>query len=100
MAEVTLEAALGQFEAVEANLAKLEELWKKIRGLIPPGPQFGAPPGYDDHCRAFRRILPGMPAIGGLKLDDHLMDFDDIGQMRLDCLEVSEIECSVSTERA
>ena len=99
MAESTLEAALRQFEATEANLRKLEDLWSKIRALIPAGPAFGAPDRYDEYCRAFRHILVAMPAITGTRIEDHLMDFDDIGQMRIDCLEVDEISCTVTTER-
>jgi hypothetical protein len=41
----TLEAALQQFEATEANLEKLEKkLWEKISPHISGGPAFGAPP--------------------------------------------------------
>jgi hypothetical protein len=95
-----LEAALQQFEAAEANLIKLEKLWSEIDTLIPGGPAFGAPPAYEDLCRAFRTILPHLPAIDGIRVDDKLWDYDDIGQNRLDALEVGEIEAQVSVERA
>jgi hypothetical protein len=96
----TLEAALQQFEATEANLEKLEKLWGKISAHIPGGPAFGAPPEYDELCLAFRGILPALPAIGGVRVGDHLYDYDDVGQMRLDALEVGEIEARVSVENA
>jgi len=96
----TLEQALQQFEAAEANLEKLEKLWEKISGHIPGGPAFGAPPEYDELCLAFRGILPALPAIGGVRVDDHLYDYDAAGQMRLDALEVGEIDAQVSVENA
>jgi len=96
----TLEQALQQFEAAEANLEKLEKLWEKISGHIPGGPAFGAPPEYDELCLAFRGILPALPAIGGVRVEDHLYDYDAAGQMRLDALEVGEIDAQVSVENA
>ena len=92
----TLNAALQQFEATEANLAKLEDLWKRIENLLPTGPAFGGPPEYEELCWAFRRILPSMPAIDGFRIEDHLHDYDSVGQMRLDALEIGEIEAQVS----
>ncbi|HTF72662.1 MAG TPA: hypothetical protein VK638_59345 [Edaphobacter sp.] len=54
----TLESALQQFEAAEANLEKLEKPWGKISGHIPNGPAFGAPPEYDELCLAFAAYCP------------------------------------------
>src|SRR5437879_9905595 len=95
----TLEAALQQFEAAEANLEKLEKLWEKISGHISGGPAFGAPPEYHELCFAFRGILPALPAIGGVRVEDHLHDYDAVGQMRWDAREVGEIEAHVSVEK-
>ena len=94
----TLEAALQQFEAAEANLEKLEKVWDKISAHIPSGPAFGAPPEYDELCLAFRRILVALPAIAGMRVEDCLHDYDAMGQMRLDALEVGEIDAQVSVE--
>lgn len=93
---LALVAALQQFEATEANLSKLEMLWDKISRLVPDGPAFGGPPEYDELCLAFRRILPTLPAIGSMRVDDRLFDYDVAGQMRLDALEIGEIEARVS----
>lgn len=90
MADTSLDEAIQMFDAVEANLAKLEDLWQKIQKLIPDGIAFGAPPEYDTHCRAFRRILVAMPAIDGNRLEDHLLEYDEIAQMRLDARELDE----------
>lgn len=94
-----LHHSLRQFELAEANLAKLELLWQKIEGELPDGPAFGAPPGYDEWCIAFKRILPELPAVDGFRVEDRLYEFDEAGQMRLDALELGMIEAEVSVSR-
>lgn len=64
------------------------------------GLAFGSPPEYEEACLAFRHILPSMPAIDGFKVEDHLLEYDEVGQMRLDAREVGEIECDVAVERS
>lgn len=96
----TLDTALQQFEATEANLSKLESLWERIEQLLPNGPAFGSPPEYEELCLAFRRVLPGLPAIDGFRVTDCLFDFDEAGQMHLDAAEIGEIEAQVSVYNA
>jgi hypothetical protein len=93
-----LDAALQQFEATEANLEKLEKLWAQIESHIPDGPAFGNPPEYDELCLAFRQILQFLPAIDGFRVGDELHEYNAIGQMRLDALEIDEIEAKISVE--
>ncbi len=92
----TLDTALQQFEATEANLAKLDTLWERIANLIPSGPAFGSPPEYEELCWKFRRILPSLPAIDGFRVEDCLYDYDDIGAMHLGALEFGEFEDQVA----
>jgi len=96
----SLAKALQQFEAAESNLDKLEKLWKDIRALLPEGPAFGAPEGYDTLCRAFRGILPSLPAIDGFRVEDRLLDYDEVGQMRLDALDLDELSAKLAVDRA
>lgn len=96
----TLDAALKQFEAAQANLEKLDKLWADIERLQPSSPAFGGPPDYAELCLAFRRVLPGLPAIDGFRVSDQLHDYDEAGQMLLDALEVGEIEAQVSVTNA
>ncbi|MFL5328667.1 MAG: restriction endonuclease [Gemmataceae bacterium] len=100
MATTSLDEAIQLFDASEVNLVKLEDLWQKIKKLIPDGIAFGAPPEFETHCRAFRRILSAMPAIDGTRLSDHLLDFDEIAQMRFDARELDEPTAFVSVENA
>jgi hypothetical protein len=100
--ESPLDDALRQFEATEANLAKLERLWTRINELIPAGVCFDISgpekTRYDDLCRSFRTVIEVLPAIDGWRLPDSLLDYNEIAQMRLDADEVGEIECKVRVE--
>lgn len=77
---------LREFDSVEANLERLENLWDRL--------------AYEEDARAFRRILQVMPTIDGRRLEDSIMDLDEIAQARFDAEEVGEIECRVSVEQA
>jgi hypothetical protein len=94
----SLDTALRQFEASEANLTKLERLWQQIESLIPGGIAFGPPQEYDQRCREFRAILEHLPAIDGWNLTDELPDYDAVAQGRFDAMEIDEIEAKVSVE--
>ncbi|WP_392531727.1 hypothetical protein [Nostoc sp. C117] len=52
-----LDKALRKFEAVEANLVKLEKLWDLLIKNIPNGINFGSNPVYEDACRSYEHIL-------------------------------------------
>jgi hypothetical protein len=95
-----LNAALQLFDGTEANLKKLIDLWKKIEAELPSGPAFGAPPEYDELCFAFRQILPALPAIDGFRVEDRLLEYDEVGQMRFDAVELDQIEAHVSVDHA
>jgi len=92
----SLDEALSQFEATEANLGKLEALWAQLRSLLPDGLEFGSPPEYEELSLAFRKILPSLPAIDGFRVEDRLLDYDQVGQMRFDALEVDELSAHVA----
>lgn len=94
----TLNIALKQFEATEANLQKLDNLWEHISSLIPAGPVFGSPPEYDELCWTFRRILPVLPAIDGFIVEDQLPDYNGIARSRLDAMEIDELAAQLEIE--
>lgn len=96
-----LNEALRQFDATEANLLKLNRLWKEIQELIPKGVCFTVDSQkYDDKCRLFRIILQHLPSIGEFNISDSLMDLLEIAQSRMEATESMEIEYQVSTEEA
>ncbi|MFT0893077.1 restriction endonuclease [Pseudochelatococcus sp. G4_1912] len=82
--------ALKQFEATEANLAKLERLWSELQDLFPRGLSFGAQPEYQDRCRSFLQVLRALPAIDGWKPDVTPPDAESIGAIRFDLMELGD----------
>lgn len=100
MSESSLNAALRQFEAVEANLIKTERVLAAIDEAVPDGIAFmGNDPAYEDNCRAFYLLLESLPAIDGWKPEIQLMDLDDIAQSRLDAQDIGEVDLLVSVEK-
>ena len=77
-----IDNALRQFEATEANLEKLERVFREIQDLIPKGIQFGINHKYDEQCRIFKDILKALPKIDGWKPECHFWDLNEIAQNR------------------
>jgi hypothetical protein len=89
---------LVALETTEANLVKLERVWSSLRGLIPEGMAFGAPAKYDDHLREYSALIAAMPSVDGHRLENSTMDYNAIGQARLDAREADELEMHVHVE--
>lgn len=100
MTESTMNAALRQFETVEANLVKAERLLEAIEAAIPKGVVFGSSADYESNCHHFEALYASLPRIKGWKPEIHLLELDEIAQNRLDAQEVGEIECVISVERS
>jgi hypothetical protein len=93
-----INSALRQFEATEANLAKLEHTWSEIEKLTPDGLAFGNDPAYEEHVRVYEDVLGALPKIDGWKPESLPMDLNSIGQNRLDAKEIGEISAEVAVE--
>lgn len=93
-----INSALRQFEATEANVAKLERLWSEISKLTPSGLAFGSDPAYEELVRAFKDVLAALPRIDGWKPESVPMDLNSIGQNRLDAKEIGEISAEIAIE--
>jgi restriction endonuclease len=100
MSNPTLLQALQQFEAVEANLTKLERLCAEALKLIPQGISFGSDPAYEDRCRAAIEVLKQIPTIDGWKPKMEFSDLDSIAQTRFDFAELGEPLAEISFERS
>ncbi|SDH43832.1 Restriction endonuclease [Bradyrhizobium sp. Rc2d] len=100
MKKPTLYDALEQFEAIEANVAKLERLCGDVESLIPTGISFCSDPAYEDKCRAAAAILEHMPAIDGWQLKLEFFDLDEIAQIRFDLAEIMEPAAEASFENS
>jgi hypothetical protein len=86
----TFTEILKKFEATEANLVKLEGLWREIRQMIPEGIAFGTNSDYDDKCHTFKEILPYLPKIDGWQPDIVFYGLNEIGQTRFDYFDIGE----------
>jgi tetratricopeptide (TPR) repeat protein len=99
-ADSPINAAIRNFEAAEANLEKLERLFKELREMIPDGIVFGSNMQYDELRRAYSDVLDALPAIEGWKPASTPIDLNDLAHWRLDAREIDEISAVVSAEEA
>jgi len=99
MTESTLNAALRQFEAVEANLDKAVRLLDVLMAAIPQGIAFGTTSEYDQALRDFNDLIAVLPKIDGWKPELDVMDLDQIGHARLEAQEFGDIEYTLSVEQ-
>jgi hypothetical protein len=82
--------ALRIFEAAEANLVKLERVFKEARALTPDGICFGGNGEYEDRVRVYSEILAALPPIDGWKPTSIPIDLNDLARLRVDVLELGE----------
>lgn len=95
-----LYSTLKQFDSTEANLEKLEQLWKDIRDRIPKDIAYVQDPEYDELCQWFMDVYNALPRIDGWKPEIHLYDLNEIASMRLDARELGEIDAVISVEES
>jgi hypothetical protein len=98
-----LNDTLGQFDAVEANLHRLEKVWEEMVSLIPDGLVFigGSPEGirYETLRRAFADLVKGLPPINGRSIESFPFEIDEIAQTRLDLLDLGPEGSTLAFER-
>jgi hypothetical protein len=85
-----LMAALEQFDISESNLAKIETLWAEMEALLPKGLSRDDNPEYDERRRAYDLLLNELPAVGGFRPEREPPTPDQVGQMRIEYLELGE----------
>lgn len=88
--DLELDDLLNAMDRTAANLAGLDNVWGRAAGFMPTGPARGSNPEYDDLRRAWADLLPGLPLIDGWTITDPLPDIDEIGQIFIDCFEISQ----------
>lgn len=100
MTDSSLNSAIREFEAVEANLVKLEKILDEINKAIPDGTHFVIEnPEYEDNCRSFHEILTVLPKIDGWKPDIVFMDLDEITKNRLTAQDIGKLNLIVDIEK-
>lgn len=100
---MNLDQALGEFDAAETTLRRLEDVWQRLIELVPSGISFMGSSAegieYEDLQRAFRALADGLSAIGTSRISEVPLDLDEIAQNRFDAQEIGEIEALVAVER-
>ncbi len=86
----TMMDALKQFEATEANLLKLQNLWSELESLFSSTAALGHNPEYDDRCLSFNSILAALPLIDGWKPELSPPDPEGVNATRFDLMELGE----------
>jgi Restriction endonuclease len=97
-----LDAALGQFDRVEANLARLQAVLDQLTTLVPDGIEFGASPEarqYRELCASFSDIAAALPPIDSFRITARPLERDTIAQSRLDANEIGEPEILINLNR-
>jgi Restriction endonuclease len=99
-----LEAALEQFDAVEANLRRIETVWDEMQSLLPgPGPSFNISSPemrrYEELNRAFQSIATGLPPIGNYRFAGLPLDMDAIAGARFEAFENDDFETNLAVQR-
>lgn len=87
---VELDDLLNAMDRAAANLAKLEDVWRRAQSFMPSGPSRGSHPEYDDLRCEWSDLLVGLPKIDGWTITEDLPDIDEIGQIFIDYFDISE----------
>jgi hypothetical protein len=89
--------ALRAFEAAEANVARLENLWSQIEKEFPTGNVFqAASPEYENRCRSYAAILDAFPTIDGWKPTETPLSLSDVNCHTIGAREVGDVEAQIS----
>ncbi len=100
---VDLDEALGEFDAAETTLRRLEAVWQRLAELVPEGIAFvgDSPEGieYEDLRRAFRELVDGLPGIDDWTISEFPWALDEIAQSRFDARDIGEVEAITSVEQ-
>lgn len=92
-----LTEALRAFEATEANIVRLETLWRTIEKEFPTGNVFQAESHeYEDACRSYEDILHALPTIDGWKPDQAPMSLSEVNDLTIGAREVGDVEAHMS----
>lgn len=92
MTSSSFNETLRAFEATEANLERLKEVWEKARKLVPSGLSYGRDPEYDQLAREYRDLLAALPMIDGEKPRSELVDLNVLCEMRLAAEEIGDFK--------
>jgi hypothetical protein len=95
-----LNEALGEFDAVETTLKRLETVAARLSELTPEDMSYSPQNSeeYEDIRRAFRNLVDGLPALDGWKITEFPWGLDEVLQNRFDARDVGELHAHLSVE--
>jgi len=94
---IDLTEALRAFEAAEANVVRLENLWSQIEKEFPTGNVFEAEsPEYENQCRSYEAILDALPSIDAWKPTETPLSLSDVNYQTIDAREVGDVESQMA----
>ncbi|HEV7649138.1 MAG TPA: restriction endonuclease [Actinophytocola sp.] len=89
-----LSAALAIYDRVSLNLDKLDRVWQQMQELLPEGPFIdeGSPDQvkYEQLGETWTTLAASLPAIEGWRLEAPVLGYMEIGQVRVDYLDIGE----------
>lgn len=101
---MNLNEAVAQFDAVAANLVRLQNIWAEMKDLIPSGIAFveNGTEGqrYQDLARAYEAMIQGLPPIGEISIQSIPWRINEIAQARFDLIDIDEPDAIVAVEDA
>jgi hypothetical protein len=96
--ESPLNSALRQFEAAEANLGKLENLWVELVKLVQAASVSTTIPHMKSGFESLEDVLEVLPKINGWKPESVPRHLNSIAQSRFDARECGEVEAVAGVE--
>lgn len=82
--------AIRKLDAVAANIAKAEEVWRQIEALWPDEVAFIVEDEYENLASDFLELIGSLPNIDGWKPESVLVSPNEIAQARLDSSDIME----------
>jgi hypothetical protein len=93
---MALADVLATYDRVALNLDKLDRVWQQMVAVLPDGPFLGeGSPDEDQYqhlAETWARLRDSLPAINGWRITAEVVDFAEVGQARLDYLDIDEPE--------
>lgn len=99
-----LNETLNRFDAIEANLARVDRVLEEYEALVPEGIVFttGSPEGLraDELLAAYAELVACLPAIDSWRIDAQPVPLDDVARTRMDAADIGEPEVLIGLSEA
>src|SRR3954454_6489295 len=93
-----LNETLNRFDAIEANLARIERVLEEYDSLVPQGIVFTA--GSPEGLRGDAELSASLPAIDGWRISADPVPLDDVARTRMNAVDIGEPEVEIGLSEA